>query len=60
MISAFIVIASILLTAIFAIAWIAFPRLRRTIEDPKYAFQDQLRAYNQQVRNTGSGVDESD
>ena len=60
MISAFIVIASVLLTVVFAIAWIALPRLRRRIEDPKYAFQDQLKAYNRQVRKSGNGSNEPD
>ena len=60
MISAFIVITSVLLAAGFGIAWVAIPRLRSKIEDPKYAFQDQLQAYNQQVRNTGDGANEPD
>ena len=60
MISAFIVITSILLTVVFGIAWIAMPGLRKKIEAPKYAFQDQLQAYNRQVRNTGDGANEPD
>ena len=60
MISAFIVIVSVLLTVGFGIAWLALPRLRRKIEDPKFAFQDQLQAYNQQVEHMGDGANESD
>ena len=60
MISAFIVITSVLLAVGFGIAWIAMPRLRQKIEDPKFAFQEQLQAYNQQVEKTEDGANEPD
>jgi hypothetical protein len=64
MISAFIVISSILLAAAFTIAWLTRPNLRRRIEAPKYAFQRQLDAYNHQVQDslkdrTNGGTDEA-
>jgi hypothetical protein len=60
MIPAFIVITSLVLTVGFGLAWLAMPRLRRKIEDPKYAFHDQLQAYNRQVRDTRDCADEFD
>ena len=48
MITAFIVISSVVLGLIFTIAWLLRPGLRRQIESPKHHFQEQIRAYNQQ------------
>ncbi len=52
MITAIIVISSVVLAAIFTIAWLTNPRLRRQIEHPKHCFQDQVRNYNQQCHHT--------
>lgn len=60
MISAFIVITSVLLTVAFGLAWLVLPHLRRKIEDPKFTFQQQLQTYNQQINETGSSADEPD
>ena len=51
MITAIIVISTIALAAVFTIAWLTKPALRRQIEQPKYCFQDQVQQYNQQCRN---------
>jgi len=46
MITAIIVIATVVLAAAFTIAWLANPGLRRQIEHPKYCFQDQVKQYD--------------
>ena len=46
MITAIIVIATVVLAAVFTIAWLANPGLRRQIEHPKHCFQDQVRQYD--------------
>jgi len=51
MITTIIVISSVLLAAIFTIAWLANPAFRRQIEQPKHCFQDQLQQYNQQCHD---------
>ena len=57
MISGFIVISSVVLAAIFGIAWLTRPGLRKRIEDPKYAFQAQLQAYNPPVDDSRTRQD---
>jgi hypothetical protein len=52
MITAFIVISSVILGGIFTLAWLLRPELRRQIESPKHNFQEQIRAYNQQCHDT--------
>ena len=51
MITAIIVISSVVLAAVFTIAWLANPGLRRQIEHPKHCFQDQVQNYDQQCRD---------
>lgn len=46
MITNFIIASSVILALAFVIAWIVSPELRRRIESPKHAFQDQLERYN--------------
>jgi len=46
MITNFIIGSSVILALAFVIAWIISPELRRRIESPKHAFQDQLERYN--------------
>jgi hypothetical protein len=63
MIATFIVLSSLLLAALFTAAWLFKPDFRRRIEDPKFAFQQQLERYNQEYQNTdeviAGGSDES-
>ena len=47
MITNFIIASSVILALAFVIAWVVSPELRRRIESPKHAFQDQLERYNQ-------------
>lgn len=56
MITAFIVIASVVLAAVFTIAWLSSPVLRRHIEYPKHTFQDQVQRYNQHCHDTRDEV----
>jgi hypothetical protein len=51
MITAIIVISSLVLAAAFTIAWLTNPALRRQIEHPKHCFQDQVQQYNQQCHD---------
>ena len=46
MITNFIIGSSIILVLAFVIVWLVSPELRRRIESPKHAFQDQLERYN--------------
>jgi hypothetical protein len=46
-ITAVIVISSVLLAALFVWAWISRPAFREQVEYPKHSFQAQLRAYDQ-------------
>ncbi|MDH4074073.1 MAG: hypothetical protein OEV41_13305 [Gammaproteobacteria bacterium] len=57
MIVEIIILASIALTLAFIVAWLLRPELRRRIEGPKHAFQDQLRAYNRGIRDPGEHGD---
>lgn len=45
MITNIIVLASMLLTGAFALAWLLSPAFRARIEQPKHQFQDRLQAY---------------
>ncbi len=60
MITAIIVISSVLLAAIFTVAWLTNPALRRQIEQPKHGFQEQVRQYNRQCRDAGELARNSD
>jgi hypothetical protein len=65
MITAFIVISSVILALAFTIAWLLRPELRRQIESPKHNFQEQIRSYNKQCHDSheeskvSGGCDES-
>ena len=48
MISTFIVVASLVLAAVFIAAWILKPEFRRRIEAPKHLFAEQVRQYDEQ------------
>jgi hypothetical protein len=52
MISSFIVLASLLLAAIFIGAWLMKPDFRRRIEAPKHLFAEQVRRYDEQTRSS--------
>lgn len=58
MITNFIIVSSVILALAFVIAWLVNPGLRRRIESPKHAFQDQLERYNRECHDkvTGRGV----
>ena len=60
MITAIIVISSLLLAAIFTVAWLTNPALRRQIELPKHSFQDQVQQYNQQCHDPREAKRNSD
>ncbi|MFN7916893.1 MAG: hypothetical protein U0Q55_16230 [Vicinamibacterales bacterium] len=45
MITNLIVGASLVLTGLFALAWLRSPALRDRIEEPKHQFQDRLQAH---------------
>ena len=48
-----IVIASLVLAAVFSIAWLTRPALRERIERPNHRFQDAVRQYDRQCRDGG-------
>lgn len=50
MITAMIIVFSVILAAAYFVAWLTKPDLRKQIEYPKHCFQDQLRQYDQQCR----------
>lgn len=56
MITAIIVISSVVLAGVFTIAWLTSPGLRRHIEYPKHCFQDQVQRYNQQCHDAHDPV----
>jgi len=62
-ITAVIIIASLVLFAGFLLAWVLQPVLRRQIEEPKHSFGEQVRAYDryygQMSRRREAGDDES-
>lgn len=60
MITAIIVISSVLLAAVFTLAWLTNPALRRQIEHPKHSFQDQVQQYNRQCHDVGEMKGNSD
>jgi hypothetical protein len=53
MLTAIILVGSILLAAGFAVAWFVSPAFRQRIERPKHLFADQVRQYDEQYRETG-------
>lgn len=52
MISATIVIASVVLALAYACAWFLNPRFRQQVEQPKHWFQDQLQKYDAECRRS--------
>ena len=48
MIAAIIVCVSVLFALVYTLAYFLKPGLKDQIESPKYAFQEQVRRYNQQ------------
>jgi len=62
-ITAVIIVASLVLAAAFVLAWALQPALRRRIEEPKHSFGEQVRAYDQYYgqmsRRREAGGDES-
>jgi hypothetical protein len=50
MISSIVIIGSLLLAALFIVAWVLRPGLRREIERPKHWFQDELRRYDRECQ----------
>ena len=50
MISATIVIASVVLALAYACVWCLSPRFRQQIEQPKHWFQDQLEKYDRECQ----------
>jgi len=56
MITAIIVIVSIIFAIAFSLAYLVKPNLRKQIEQPKYFFHEQVQAYNQQVHDAREDV----
>jgi len=52
MLTAIILIGSILLATGFAVLWMVSPTFRQRIERPKHLFADQVRQYDEQNRDT--------
>jgi predicted HicB family RNase H-like nuclease len=50
MISATIIIASVVLALAYVVVWLVNPKFRQQIEQPKYWFQDQLEKYDHECR----------
>jgi len=48
-----IVVASVVLSAAFTVAWILRPDLRAWVERPKYQFHDSVRRYDRGSRPSG-------
>lgn len=63
MITAFIVISSIVLAFAFFIAWLTKPGLRQDIENPKHLFAERIQQYDEQCQKAredrGAHPDES-
>ena len=53
MISTIIVVASLALAAAFTLVWLLTPSLREQIEAPKHLFHDQVRQYDQSLKDDG-------
>jgi hypothetical protein len=60
MISATIIIASVVLALAYACVWCINPRFRQQIEQPKHWFQDQLEKYDRQSQQASSTEQEPD
>lgn len=58
MISAIVIVSSLVLAAAFAWIFALRPSLREEIEQPKHWFQDQVRRYDRRCRNEGEALDE--
>lgn len=56
MISAIVIVASIVLGVAFTFAWRFRPGLRDEIERPKHWFQDQVRRYDRACRGDDEGT----
>ena len=57
MISLTIIIGSVVLAMIYALAWILVPGIRQQIEQPKHCFQQRLEQYDQVYRNNAGPVE---
>jgi hypothetical protein len=51
MISAIVIVASLVLAAAFVLAYALRPGLRNEIERPKHWFQDQVRRYDRRLED---------
>jgi hypothetical protein len=50
MITATIILASLVLAAAYTLAWFCLPRVRRQIEQPKHWFQEQVESYDRECK----------
>jgi hypothetical protein len=50
LITAIVILASLVLAAAFVAAWLLRPSLRAQVEQPKHWFQDQVREYDRLCR----------
>ncbi len=60
MISATIIIASVVLAIVYMCVWSLSPRFRQQVEQPKYWFQDQLEKYDRELKAASSTQNEPD
>lgn len=60
MISLTIIVATVALALVYALAWLFIPAVRSQIEQPKYWFQDRLRQYDRECQITRERSESSD
>lgn len=60
MITATIIVASLILAAVYTVAWLCFPRARKQIEQPKLWFQEQVETYDRECRRDDTPTQERD
>ena len=60
MISALIIVASVVLALAYACAWCLNPRFRHQVEQPKHWFQEQLESYDRECQRTAPKAQDPD
>ena len=60
MISATIIIASVVLALAYGCLWCINPRFRQQVEQPKYWFQDALQKYDRERKQASSAERDPD
>ena len=60
MITATIIVASLILAAVYTVAWLCFPKARKQIEQPKLWFQEQVETYDRECRRDATPPQDHD